>query len=558
MSEFPTGYDPILSPLLNRGKVMGLKSRDAPAKRFNRLMWWLEQHAREAVGPGLHARKHYIESRLGELLPLAGWSPLECDLLARSLPGAWRKFETFGCFTEAGARMRNGYSGVIQRGKFAGEKVEIDHIVAYSHSVAARNFPGNYDPLPRSANRAKQARVRERDLAIARMLQRIGIIGADVLEQLARAARDKTHRPLNNRSASTAVARAVRSLGVSAGISTGSGGLDPQQMISAVMEFTYQLEDTLHRWTTAIVDSVHAQRQSTEAATQVRGWSASIQYQAVVDEEEAARAREDERHREARLAELSHQINTTSAASRDANETARSKLKTWKSEESDAEQWVAHATYRVNQAQSEVARSQQALEQAKYQLRSAESELAAARGRMEFAGKDSKGNPMYRPADTSRQEAAVRQARAAVDHCQRQLNEALDELRSAKRELSGANDRLSACRQAVAVAGQAVEAATRAGELVRGCEALQERAGEELSRLGRLVTNASQLAIRETETAEHMIARSRAADSTHESAAFQANAAREQDDDARRLTTAGTLEIRERLDSVRMFDRGWT
>lgn len=514
-------------------------------------MWWMEQRARAHAGPDLHSRRRYLDASLRPLLAAAGWSNEESTLLLPALLRSWRKFETFGCFDDPGVKMRSGRSGIIQRGEFAGEKVEIDHIVAFFHSLEARNFPGNFDPLPRSANRAKQARVRQRDLELARSLHRIGIIESATLERVERAAEKNVLKPkIANRNRTT-------SSGAVSANSAGISGMDPQHLIRVVIELTHRLEDNRHRWASAMQDSGHALRQSLEAETQIRSWAATIRNQAETDEEAAEGARLDERHWAARLKEVSDQISVASAFAKETFDLARAKVAAWKSEEGDASQWISSAQGRVSRAQSEVNQAYDALREANYEYSAAEAELASARGRTEHVGNDKEGNPIYRPVDTSSYEAAVRRAQAEVNRCQSHLAEAEAELNSAQREFTAANARLSACQKAVNIAQGAVQSAAEATATIDRGMALRERADEEHVRLERLVARSSDLAMRQIETVEEMTSSTSAAEAAYESSSHRVRLADDHASEAQRHTVAGILEIRERMGMLRLFDLPW-
>jgi hypothetical protein len=73
-------------------------------------------------------------------------------------------------------KLRNGHAGVVSRGPYAGESVEIDHVVPYSLAPEVGNELANLEMLPRTLNRRKSNRVGQRQLDQAERLFQAGLL----------------------------------------------------------------------------------------------------------------------------------------------------------------------------------------------------------------------------------------------------------------------------------------------------------------------------------------------------------------------------------------------
>ena len=74
------------------------------------------------------------------------------------------------------AGLRRGQAPVVTRGPYTGQVAEVDHIVPLAYAVEIGNELANLEMLPASLNRAKSAKVGERQLALAEKFQAAGLI----------------------------------------------------------------------------------------------------------------------------------------------------------------------------------------------------------------------------------------------------------------------------------------------------------------------------------------------------------------------------------------------
>ena len=79
-----------------------------------------------------------------------------------------RKLEIFGCFTPEGlAKLRKGGSPQITEGEHAGEKVALDHVLPRAVVPELDACFYNLEILAAKVNRAKSAKITEREVALA-------------------------------------------------------------------------------------------------------------------------------------------------------------------------------------------------------------------------------------------------------------------------------------------------------------------------------------------------------------------------------------------------------
>lgn len=85
--------------------------------------------------------------------------------------------------------MRRGNAPRVTRGPYNGEPIEVDHIVPFSIAPEVGNELANLEMLPRSLNRRKQAKVGERQLAVAKQMQAAGLLSEGTMTRLQNAFR---------------------------------------------------------------------------------------------------------------------------------------------------------------------------------------------------------------------------------------------------------------------------------------------------------------------------------------------------------------------------------
>lgn len=72
----------------------------------------------------------------------------------------YRLGRLYGLYTpENLIKLRKGNAAIVTKGKYIGEKIEIDHLIPYSKAPALENSMANLTWLPRSVNRSKGAKI---------------------------------------------------------------------------------------------------------------------------------------------------------------------------------------------------------------------------------------------------------------------------------------------------------------------------------------------------------------------------------------------------------------
>ena len=88
-----------------------------------------------------------------------------------------RKLEIFGCFTPEGlAKLRKGGSPQITEGEHKGDSVELDHVLPRVVVPELDACFYNLEILAAKVNRAKSAKITEREVAVARRWSRAGLL----------------------------------------------------------------------------------------------------------------------------------------------------------------------------------------------------------------------------------------------------------------------------------------------------------------------------------------------------------------------------------------------
>ncbi|MBI5388738.1 MAG: hypothetical protein HZA90_29095 [Verrucomicrobia bacterium] len=156
-----------LASLSDPAKLATLGKRGANA-RLNKIVYWLDQ----ARGKGLSA-----ETAVGWTQTLNRTKEPRAGLVKTELLRNLKLAEELGLLTPDNRdRLRRGHAAVVTRGPYAGETVEIDHIVPISLAPEAGNELANLEMLPKTLNRQKSNRVGERQLAHAKKLFEAGLL----------------------------------------------------------------------------------------------------------------------------------------------------------------------------------------------------------------------------------------------------------------------------------------------------------------------------------------------------------------------------------------------
>jgi len=152
----------IVRSLFDPAKLAKLAPRSA-SDRIDKAMYWLHLCEDPAtVMAGVVADLGWTGTRKGDLLIERSLDNL--DRLAR-----------LGCLTPENLDLlRRGRAPTITLGPYAGEIVELDHIVPVAHAPHWSNVIANHQYLPRSVNRSKGDSMGPAELAHERALVEAG------------------------------------------------------------------------------------------------------------------------------------------------------------------------------------------------------------------------------------------------------------------------------------------------------------------------------------------------------------------------------------------------
>lgn len=144
-------------------KLATLKGERAANPRMQRCVYWLATAEAQGEPPGsVLAEAARINGTAGT--PYAGfirWGMLENLRLAKEL----------GILTPEGmAELRRGKSATITQGDHIGEEAEADHVIPRAVCPELSNQVFNLELLPAKLNRAKGAKISERQRVFAREL----------------------------------------------------------------------------------------------------------------------------------------------------------------------------------------------------------------------------------------------------------------------------------------------------------------------------------------------------------------------------------------------------
>ena len=148
--------------------TLSLRSR-AANPRLKRILYYLAQARAAGANPGDVIEQ--AQQKNGSAgTPRA---PLVKASLLRNL----KICDGLGLLTESNlAGLRRGQAPTVTRGPYAFQKAEVDHIVPLARAPQVGNELANLEMLPAALNRAKSAKVGERQLALAKKFRDAGLI----------------------------------------------------------------------------------------------------------------------------------------------------------------------------------------------------------------------------------------------------------------------------------------------------------------------------------------------------------------------------------------------
>ena len=148
----------IVRSLLDPAKLSTLRPRSA-SDRIDKAMYWLHASPDPAAV-------------MAAVVADYGWTDTpKGELLAERILGNLAILESLGCLTPENLELlRRGRAPTITLGPFAGEIVELDHIVPVAHAPHWSNLVPNHRYLPQSENRSKGDQMGPREIEYERVL----------------------------------------------------------------------------------------------------------------------------------------------------------------------------------------------------------------------------------------------------------------------------------------------------------------------------------------------------------------------------------------------------
>lgn len=152
----------IVRNLLDPAKLATLRPR-AASDRIDKAMYWLYSSPDPAAV-------------IAQVSLDYGWSGTpKGELLEKQILRNLAALEALGCLTPENLEaLRRGRAPRITQGPYAGEIVELDHIVPVAHAPQWSNLIPNHQYLPQSVNRAKSDRMTSREIEFERILKAAG------------------------------------------------------------------------------------------------------------------------------------------------------------------------------------------------------------------------------------------------------------------------------------------------------------------------------------------------------------------------------------------------
>lgn len=149
--------------------------------RLNKTVYWLDIAERRFLSPNMAvAMAQTINGTAGKRAELTR------DSLLRNLKIA----HELGLLTlDDREKLRRGHAGIITLGPYAGETVEIDHIVPFSLAPELGNNLANLEMIPRTINRRKLDHVGVRQLEQAGVFFQAGLLSPKSYEKVKTKAR---------------------------------------------------------------------------------------------------------------------------------------------------------------------------------------------------------------------------------------------------------------------------------------------------------------------------------------------------------------------------------
>lgn len=177
------GEAEILAPLITPEKIDALDGSRAANPRLKKVAYWMESARRS--GQNVAAVIDQAQRKAG----YAGTARADVEKvgLLRNLT----ILERLGCLTDDGmAKLRKGNAPMITRGPYAGDIVEVDHIIPRAVVPELDCKLYNLEFMPSRMNREKSAKIGQRQIALAKQWQAQGLLSRDGMLAVTRITND--------------------------------------------------------------------------------------------------------------------------------------------------------------------------------------------------------------------------------------------------------------------------------------------------------------------------------------------------------------------------------
>jgi hypothetical protein len=173
-------YVTTIVALIDPAKLATLGPRGANP-RVQKCVYWLETARRE---------RFKGEKLLEQALAKVGMKGAAADLTREAVVRNWKAAKAFGCLNPEGLEaMRHGQAATIRKGRYKGQELSVDHVVPRAVVPELDHVIANLAFMPLRLNEAKNERIGPIELALARKLNKAGLLSGAGLQAVESAAR---------------------------------------------------------------------------------------------------------------------------------------------------------------------------------------------------------------------------------------------------------------------------------------------------------------------------------------------------------------------------------
>lgn len=166
LSCLQAGADTIhtaLISLCDPVKIATISSERGANPRVRKICYWLEMARRDGRDP---------EAEMEAVMAAVGWgNTAKGDLTSAAMIRNRVIAEQLGCLDDAGMTdLRSGSAPTIRTGPYTGDQLSVDHIIPRSVCIELDTTLANLELMPMRMNSAKNDRVGQRQLDLAKKL----------------------------------------------------------------------------------------------------------------------------------------------------------------------------------------------------------------------------------------------------------------------------------------------------------------------------------------------------------------------------------------------------